>query len=322
MDFNDVKGVPKDQHWRHAIFRGSVVLSSKDNAVMSQVRALMLNLKTIQTSKPGNDAESSSSPVMDARDSARYTQQAVNLSNLVNNELITKTTFDLYSHKNGNLHRCFKKAQDCHVKAYMGIASHSQYDITREEWEQILGNHDCDIVISTVHFDPSMLSGNDGTLNNIKAKWNKRGDRIYFSFVGDPCLDYSHKFSNYWDIITRQSYMTPQGVMYIAEKIDYRMNTLFIKYTAVRVQPLNTRVNLSFSFWPGQEDIVVVWGWVFDSEYLQHLKIVPYGSAPIGFKRKVIAVPSKLIDAISVSQAIREEHIRSRNSCDGTRISR
>ena len=84
-------------------------------------------------------------------------------------------------------------------------------------------------------------------------------------------------------------YVTPSGRVYLAERCDYRMDTLCIKYTYCRQKPRVETLNTNFCFWGKNRSKVIVTCWEYDSKYFAD-SAVKMGGTCMNFRKKFVEV--------------------------------
>lgn len=74
--------------------------------------------------------------------------------------------------------------------------------ITMSDMIDVCDAHEFDIVWSVLIFDAQIFYKDEGLIDGLKVRFRKKDGRIYFLFVGDPSLNYSHDFNLLRNAIT------------------------------------------------------------------------------------------------------------------------
>lgn len=197
----------------------------------------------------------------------------MDLRHMCSRNKLSQTVYNRYTQRPGSAVRCFNRSEDCNITAHYGIFIHSLYDFTRETLARTFDAHKFEIVWAVSMFDIRILYTDEGLIENLGAVYTRYGDKISFSFAGDPALGYTHNYTEYIALLTDQIMITPEKRLYLVERMHEKSGSLFVKYTYCEDKFFSPTTELCFSFWYSQRDTVIVATWKYDDSYFCNSKL-------------------------------------------------
>lgn len=237
-------------------------------------------------------------PCVDVRGSARETERVAIMRAMLREGKIGEKTFRDYVRPSSFQRRCMKLAQDCNVKAAYGMAIHSQYDIKFDDLATAFDSHRIEIFWSVVNFDVKIFYKQHGVITEQRIHFVKKNGRIYFSFVNDPSLNYSHSLDDYMRILTEQVVVTPKGRVYFIERKNIRCGNISIKFTYCSVPPMTKQLSTHFDYWSGNSNVAVIATWDYSDSFFAESKFKTRENPVVSFTRKYIEIDNKFFDLL------------------------
>lgn len=237
-------------------------------------------------------------PIMDVRDSARETERELMLDSMVRDKRLSMRVRDEYVR--GGLLRCFKKGEECCVRARYGMMMHSTYDVSKNAMCGILDAHEFDVMWCVFLFDASVLCFDNGVLEGVNANFRVEKGRIRFGFMGDSSLCYDHDYKDYVGWLTDSVIVTRNGRCYLIQRVDMRVNHMIVKFVYCKVAPSSMEVRLSFSYFYENfmKDSVVVATWEYDDGFFLDSKWKMCERKNVRVKRKFLKVSRRLYEMV------------------------
>jgi len=197
--------------------------------------------------------------------------------------------------------RCSKRTETCRVLAPHMLSIHSAYDMTPEQLCLSMLSHNATTLRGSLIFSPELLLSNSGVLMPLGCRFdrNDRDDLITFSFVDDPSLTYSHKFSSY-----RRLFCEPVievGAPSVRFYIDLQRNRCGVQFFTIR-RGTNVEVprcTMSRNLWlPTAENRLAVRYYSFDvrAKNLRSALVPRVFTVPRGHFEKIYQFALRLSD--------------------------
>jgi 23S rRNA U2552 (ribose-2'-O)-methylase RlmE/FtsJ len=152
-------------------------------------------------------------PVLDLTDANRFTNRATTMdTHIANNACFSETKrkqIDDYNKVCADRQLvtktlCFRKSQDCHIRAKIGIALHSIYDMTLHDIADTMEKKNMNSIFGTFIYVDEVLLKSTGIIKNLDCKWivNKEKQTISFFFKNDSAYPYTHSLPNYLKLVS------------------------------------------------------------------------------------------------------------------------
>lgn len=237
-------------------------------------------------------------PIIDIRDSSRETTRSLTLQEAVEKGTLSRDRCKAYVSSPGSLLRCFNRGEDCYVKGRSAMMIHSQYDISLQTLGCILDAHEPTILMSVVNFVPAIMYAKSGTSGHLGMNWRKADGNIYFEFVSDSSMGYSHPEKQFISTVTAQAVVTPNGRLYLCERF-FRGSALFLKYVYCQRKPETMRLRAEFSLWDScATDTVILMAWEYDMRRFAESKFRTSKHPHVRFTKKFIVIPARFFQML------------------------
>lgn len=237
-------------------------------------------------------------PLIDYRDCGRDMEREQKLRDMISKKEISRKTYEDYAMGKSTIRRCYNLVECCGVKAECGMLIHSQYDIGMKELALAFDAHEFNIVWSVLLFDQQVFYKDEGLIEDVNAKFERKKGKIYFSFVGDPSLNYCHDYNSYIHLLTQQILVTPKGRVYIIERTNTRCGNLFAKFVLCHRAPMYDTIELNFKYWNDNLDLVVIATWEYKDSYFSESKFKTLTSPIVSFKRRFFEIDRRFRDLL------------------------
>lgn len=166
-------------------------------------------------------------PILDARDSMRFTTRLVKLREF------KKGRFKCADDATFRKLVCDRVAQECPITADSVMFVHSSYDMSTVDMADAMDASQALDGMIVVMFDPNILVAAAGEVPHQNCIWRKytenNVEKIKFSFRNDQSLDYHHVLSTYVKVCTGSVLVSTQGNVYFLEVVDNRNGCLYIR---------------------------------------------------------------------------------------------
>jgi len=200
---------------------------------------------------------------------------------------------------------CQRKAQCCPLRAQKIMFVHSMYDMSPTDIADAMELAFAECGYGVMLFDPMMIFEDKGVIDDVLCHWEieREGSirkKIKFSFENDSSFMYVHDFKNYFSIMTLPVYVSSRGLVFVSERIDYRMGAYHFKITRVIANKI-PKSNLDFKIWaPKRNPMMTVTYYDYDPS--AYSKITSKY-----FKKKEMVMPRVIVEkgmryALSLSQ--------------------
>nr|QHA33742.1 polyprotein [Atrato Virga-like virus 3] len=239
-------------------------------------------------------------PPIDLRDSARETTRSEIMWNAVGNGKLSKKMYEAYHTKAGTKQRCYQRGELCQYKAKFAFMIHSQYDVDLAAFQQMLDVTEPIMLISVVNFVPAIMYAEQGCDGLMGLNWYKSDGRIHFDFVNDPSMGYSHKETQFIEMITAQVVVTPKGRVYLCERF-VRGDAMFLQYTYCSIQPETMDLRAEYALWDAyRTDKVILCGWEFDHRRFADSKFSTPNNRFVRFTRRFIEIDGRFFELMYI----------------------
>lgn len=186
------------------------------------------------------------SPILSSYDSTRLGNRLFTATTVLSQKTIAssyqKTHLTEYIRKVPTLSPsrlfCFGKSQHCNVASNGLLFLHSNYDITLENFGNIMDSANALVAYGSFVFDPIILTDDHGTIEFINSHFfierskicNKR-KKIFFGFTGCSGFNYEHDYATYISYVTNSQFRSSRGSRFSLELLENRNGVQFYRVT-------------------------------------------------------------------------------------------